>query len=159
VDRDLIDAYGSVIRFLNQPRSIAAVLIAATCLTPAHAQLVSTFGKTVSYGAVPSSGLAGDTKRTSAFTLTEPATITELCAYLDGNGGASDYQWGSSVARDYSDNRPVGDNLASRLDTFPDGADDLFYNTDPILKRVSATLSVYASYSLPPPESARVRGD
>lgn len=43
-------------------------------------------------GATPSSGLSANYKRASKFTLAEPATMTLLCAYLDGKGGGSGTQ-------------------------------------------------------------------
>jgi hypothetical protein len=67
------------------------VVIAATYVMPAQAQLASTFGKTTT-GAIPSAGLSADHKRASRFTLTEPAMVKDLCVYLDGNGGATGYQ-------------------------------------------------------------------
>ena len=49
-----------------------------------------TFG--VSAGNTPSGGLSANFKRGSRFTLTQAGTIGTLCAYIDGNGGASGSQ-------------------------------------------------------------------
>jgi hypothetical protein len=46
------------------------------------------FGRST-IGATPSSGLRADFKRGSKFTLTQPGTLRELCAYLDGQGGGT----------------------------------------------------------------------
>lgn len=43
-------------------------------------------------GATPSGGLSANFKRGSRFTLPQAGTISDLCAYLDGNGGASGSQ-------------------------------------------------------------------
>src|SRR5689334_25298015 len=72
--------------------SITAVLVAAIYLTPAQAQAVPTFGKTA-VSTIASAGLSADFKRASRFTLNEPATVQELCAYLDGKGGATGLQY------------------------------------------------------------------
>lgn len=59
-----------------------------------------------------------------------------------------------SVARAYADNRlsnpDLGANWSSHPDTFADGAIDEFRVDDPATRQ-RVTLSVYASYSLPPP--------
>ena len=57
----------------------------------AQAQYYDSFGN-YTIGA-PSSGLSGDYKRASRFELTQPGTIAQLHAMLDGKGGpASGYQ-------------------------------------------------------------------
>jgi len=57
----------------------------------AQAQYYDSFGN-FSIGA-PSGGLSGDFKRASRFELTQPGTVAQLHAMLDGNGGpASGYQ-------------------------------------------------------------------
>jgi hypothetical protein len=67
-----------------------AVLLALVPFS-AQAQYYSSFGS-YSVGA-PSGGLSGDYKRASRFELTEPATVAQLHAVLDGQGGpASGYQ-------------------------------------------------------------------
>lgn len=65
-----------------------AALLMLAVYAPAHAQ---TFGKTIA-GAIPSDGLRADYKRGSKFALTEQGTVTELCAYLDGQGGITGAQ-------------------------------------------------------------------
>src|SRR5690349_14560625 len=50
-----------------------------------------TFGRTT-VGAVASGGLRAEYKRGSRFTLSEPGSITQLCGYVDGNGGAGGTQ-------------------------------------------------------------------
>jgi hypothetical protein len=77
--------------------SIVVACAAMTCLRPVNAQqfsaqAVSTFGKTA-IGATPSAGLSADFKRASRFTLSEPGTVSELCAYLDGKGGGTGVQY------------------------------------------------------------------
>jgi hypothetical protein len=72
---------------------IAAALLAAMHLMPAQAQSISTFGKTAASGATASAGLTANFKRASRFTLTEPATVKDICVYLDGNGGGSGLQF------------------------------------------------------------------
>ncbi len=67
-----------------RPAFLVALLVLAFA-APVHAQ---SFGKTTA-GAVPSDGLRADYKRGSRFALTEQATVTQLCAYLDGLGGVS----------------------------------------------------------------------
>jgi hypothetical protein len=57
----------------------------------AHAQNTQTFGHIVP-GAVPSAGLSAQMKRASRFTAPGPGTVRQLCAYLDGKGGVSNYQ-------------------------------------------------------------------
>ncbi len=69
--------------------ALAAVLMLAT-LTPTPAQAQSIGRTTV--GTIPSAGLRADFSRGSKFTLTEGATVTELCAYLDGQGGGNTSQ-------------------------------------------------------------------
>jgi hypothetical protein len=72
--------------------ALVAMWLAATYLTPAQAQTTATFGKTA-VGTIPSAGLSADFKRASRFTLAEPGTVQELCAYLDGNGGGTGLQY------------------------------------------------------------------
>jgi hypothetical protein len=58
----------------------------------------------------------------------------------------------NSVVRDYGDTRSdLHANWYSRLDTFADRADNEFTGNEPGTKSSGVTLSVYASYSLPPP--------
>jgi hypothetical protein len=81
-----------IVQWIKQSLWISAAWLAAIYLMPAHAQSISTFGRTSESNTTPSAGLAGDFKRASRFTLTEPATVKHLCAYLDGKGGASGSQ-------------------------------------------------------------------
>jgi hypothetical protein len=71
---------------------IVAVLVAAMHAVPAQAQRFSTFGRTTSSGATPTAGLDADFKRASRITLTESATLKDMCVYLDGKGGGSGLQ-------------------------------------------------------------------
>jgi hypothetical protein len=58
----------------------------------------------------------------------------------------------NAVARDYSDNRHSFGNWRNRPDAFADGAEESFLEKDPSIgSKPDITLSVYASYSLPPP--------
>ncbi|MGE5827984.1 MAG: hypothetical protein ACM30G_06410 [Micromonosporaceae bacterium] len=50
-----------------------------------------TFGRTT-VGTTPSSGMSGDYKRGSKFTLPDKATLLSFSAYLDGTGGAAGSQ-------------------------------------------------------------------
>ena len=70
---------------------VGAAIVALTSLTPAYSQISQTFGR-VSPGTVPSGGLSADMKRASRFSLPSAGSLSELCAYLDGNGGASGTQ-------------------------------------------------------------------
>jgi hypothetical protein len=74
-------------------RSILAFLTLAVLMSfqPAHAQTSARFGRT-SVGTIPSTGLSANFKRASRFTVSTPATLLQLCAYLDGNGGVSGAQ-------------------------------------------------------------------
>jgi len=65
-----------------------AVLVLLAPFGTAHAQ---TFGKT-QIGTLTSNGLAADYKRGAKFTLADGGILQTLCAYLDGNGGASGQQ-------------------------------------------------------------------
>jgi hypothetical protein len=65
---------------------IGTALVMLASLTPAYSQVPATFGKGTA-GTIASSGLSGEMKRASRFTLGTTGTVTELCAYLDGNGG------------------------------------------------------------------------
>jgi hypothetical protein len=85
---------------LNLPAQVAstfrrllfgAALVTAMSLTPAYSQTSQTLGR-ITEGAIPSNGLSAQFKRASRFTLAGAGTFTELCAYLDGNGGVSGYQ-------------------------------------------------------------------
>src|SRR5690349_4268919 len=76
---------------LRERSNLLAALLMLAALGPLHAEVLGPSHR----GAVPSSGLTANFKRGSKVTLTELATATELCAYLDGNGGAS----GSQVVR------------------------------------------------------------
>lgn len=67
--------------------ALATVLLLATSLD-ARAE---TFGRT-SVGATASGGSRAEYKRGSKFTLSQAATITQICGYVDGNGGASGTQ-------------------------------------------------------------------
>jgi hypothetical protein len=68
--------------------SVLAALLMLAVLSPAHAQ---SFGRTT-IGTAPSDGLRADFKRGSKFTLAESGTVTQLCGYLDGQGGVSGTQ-------------------------------------------------------------------
>jgi hypothetical protein len=68
-----------------------AALVTAMGLTPALAQTSQFLGR-IAEATIPSNGLAANFKRASRFTLPGRATITMLCAYLDGNGGVSGNQ-------------------------------------------------------------------
>jgi hypothetical protein len=67
----------------------ALVFLAAASST--HSQTTETFGR-ITEGTVPSGGLSADYKRASRFTMPTAGSITELCAYLDGNGATSGFQ-------------------------------------------------------------------
>src|SRR5690242_827226 len=75
---------------MKRYRSLAALaaLLTLVALTPAHAQ---TLGRTT-IGTTPSGGLRADFSRGSKFSSTGGGTLTQLCAYLDGKGGASGSQ-------------------------------------------------------------------
>jgi hypothetical protein len=68
-----------------------AAILALTSLTPAYSQISQTFGK-ISPGTIASAGLSADMKRASRFSLGSAGTLSQLCAYLDGKGGASGTQ-------------------------------------------------------------------
>jgi hypothetical protein len=71
-----------------------ATLVILAGATSAYSQISATFGR-ITEAATPSGGLTADYKRASRFTLPTAGSITRLCAYLDGKGGAgsaSDYQ-------------------------------------------------------------------
>lgn len=68
-----------------KPLAALAALLMLAGLAPAHAQ---SFGRTTA-GTIASDGLRADFIRGSKFTLTEEGTVTELCAYVDGQGGVS----------------------------------------------------------------------
>src|SRR4051812_29741008 len=70
---------------LFQSLSVLMITFVLAGLSPAHAQ---SFGRTTA-GTVPSDGLRADFKRGSKFALAEQGTVTQLCAYLDGQGGVS----------------------------------------------------------------------
>jgi len=70
---------------------IGAAFLMLTAVAPAYSQTVWTVGK-LTPGTIPSGGLTSDMKRASRFTIFFPATISKLCAYLDGKGGASGSQ-------------------------------------------------------------------
>jgi hypothetical protein len=72
-------------------RYVLTGLVTFLAFTSAHAQ-DPTFGRT-DVGAITSSGLSADFKRGSRFTLSEPATVHSLCAYVDGYGGTSGQQY------------------------------------------------------------------
>jgi hypothetical protein len=66
---------------------LLAVLVFAHS-APTYAK---SFG-TENAGTTPSSGMSADYKRGSRFTLTEAGVLSELCLYVDGNGGATGTQ-------------------------------------------------------------------
>jgi hypothetical protein len=92
MDRHLLGARPRVIQSCKQWLSIIAAWLVAMCLMPAHAQSISTFGKKYENGSTPTPPLMADFKRASRFTLSEPATLREVCVYLDGKGGATGRQ-------------------------------------------------------------------
>src|SRR4051794_36331648 len=70
------------------------LLIAVTSLAflaAASAAQAATFGRTT-VGAVASGGLRAEYKRGSKFRLSQAGSITQICGYVDGNGGASGIQ-------------------------------------------------------------------
>ena len=71
----------------NMKKSLALIAILLSLVGTAGAEVVGGGS-----GATPSSGLSANYKRASKLTLAEPATLTLLCAYLDGNGGGSGTQ-------------------------------------------------------------------
>jgi len=77
-------------------------LLTLCAVAPLHA---ATFGKT-KVGTLPSDGLTENFKRASKFNLPEVGTVTELCAYLDGFGGAG-YQYQSVRLALYADSNGV----------------------------------------------------
>jgi len=77
-------------RLLTALNCALAALFMLAVFTPAST-LAGTFGRT-DIGTLPSAGLSADFKRGSKFTLQEEAAVQQLCAYLDGNGGASGEQ-------------------------------------------------------------------
>ena len=68
-----------------------ALLGAVALFTPFRAAQAQSFGNT-EVGTIPSNGLSADYKRGSKFTLSEPGTVKDVCAYLDGQGGVSGQQ-------------------------------------------------------------------
>ncbi len=70
---------------------IVLSLIALCLMWPSAFAANAYLGRT-DPGTVPSAGMSADFKRGSRFTLSEPATVQEVCAFLDGNGGASGEQ-------------------------------------------------------------------
>ena len=70
------------------------LLIAVTSLAllaAAPASQAETFGRTT-VGATASGGLRAEYKRGSKFTLSQAGSITQICGYVDGNGGVSGTQ-------------------------------------------------------------------
>ncbi len=67
---------------------LIAALLLLPCLIPAEA---ASFGRTTA-GTIPSGGLREDFKRGSKFVLSEAGEMSNICAYLDSNGGGTGYQ-------------------------------------------------------------------
>jgi hypothetical protein len=67
--------------------ALLAILFLTAFVPAAHASNV--FGRTT-IGSIPSNGLTADYKRGARFTLTEPAIVTALYAYMDGMGGTTE---------------------------------------------------------------------
>lgn len=65
-----------------------ATLLLIAAIPSVHAEIIGV----TQVGSVPSAGMSANMKRGSKFTLTESATATLLCAYVDGNGGVSGSQ-------------------------------------------------------------------
>lgn len=79
--------------FLRQCLMSAVAMLVATYVVPAHAQRFATFGKTTASGAVPTAGLATRFRYASRFSLTESATVRDICVYMDGRGGGTGRQF------------------------------------------------------------------
>jgi len=77
-------------RLLSTLNSVMAATLILAVFTPAYA-VDNVFGRT-SLGTLPSAGLSADFKRGSRYALNEPAAVHTICAFIDGNGGASGNQ-------------------------------------------------------------------
>lgn len=107
-------------RLISVTKAVLTTFVMFIAFTSAHAQ-DATFGRT-DVGAIPSTGLSADFKRSSRFTLTEPANVHALCAYLDGNGGASGEQrYRLALYRD-SGGAPAAKVLETSFDLLQAGA-------------------------------------
>lgn len=84
---NLVEAIGLSAFARHEIVRILAVILVLAVAPQVHAD----FGRDTG-GTIASSGLRSDFKRGSRFTLSEPAIVTHLCAYLDGNGGTTGRQ-------------------------------------------------------------------
>jgi hypothetical protein len=78
----------------TRPVLLLAAMLALTAGAPAFAVITATFGSSPPspQNGTPSSGLSGDFKRASRFTLTQQGILQSIGAFVDGNGGASGHQ-------------------------------------------------------------------
>jgi hypothetical protein len=98
--------------------SMIAALLMLTSILPVEA---ATFGRTT-VGTTPSGGLRVDYKRGSKFTLAQPGTLKQLCAYLDGKGtrtGDASFQYFRLVAYKDAGGVPGAKVAEGRLDDSP----------------------------------------
>jgi len=77
-------------RLLRSWMIVAAACCSTSFVGQAHAQVLALthFGRVTANATTPSAGMPGLFRRASRYTLLESGTAKELCAYVDGKGGA-----------------------------------------------------------------------